>query len=364
MSEEGLKGGITTGSCAALGAKAAALLLFRAERVNQVDIPLPDGTRLAWPVATLDYSADGAEASIIKDAGDDPDVTHGARIRVHIAPRHDTQISFRAGSGVGIVTLPGLALAVGEVAINPVPRTMISAALREVSASGVNVTVGVDGGKALAQKTFNPKLGIEGGISIIGTSGRVRPFSAPALQQSLQCAMDICIASHTRAPVLVPGNMGRSAAHRAFCLKPRQVVEVSNEWGYMLELAQQQRFETLLMLGHPGKLAKLAMGQWNTHSAQSDSAAPYVAQLAHAVTQAEYPFAGDSTVEGLFMEQLSAPQRRRVADRLAEAIQRKTAATFPAPWEAQVVLINLKGEILGSNGNLQPWHPRTTEVSA
>ncbi|MGC9519061.1 MAG: cobalt-precorrin-5B (C(1))-methyltransferase CbiD [Desulfuromonadaceae bacterium] len=348
-----LRGGITTGSCAALAAKAAALSLFRNEQVNRVEIALPDGSRLTWTVASLERSNDSAEASIIKDAGDDPDVTHGARIRVRVTPCRGTDVIFRAGPGVGVVTLPGLALPVGEAAINPVPRTMITAAIREVTDHGAMVTVAVDGGKELAAKTFNPKLGIEGGISIIGTSGRVRPFSAPALQQSLKCALDICIASNCHAPVFVPGNMGRTAALRAFHLKSQQVVEVSNEWGYMLKRAQAQAFEALLLLGHPGKLAKLAMGHWNTHSSQSPSAVPFVADLAAQVIRQKI---GDSTtVEGLFMQHLTSTQCHKVADRLAEGIQRKSAETFPASWQPRVVLINLKGDILGSAGDLQPW---------
>ena len=355
-----LRGGITTGTCAALAAKAAALLLFRNQRVEQVEIQLPDHSRLAWAVESLKRCDDGAEASIIKDAGDDPDVTHGARIQVSITPSRGTDVNFRAGSGVGIVTQPGLALSVGEAAINPVPRAMITAAIREVTSHGIVVTVAVEGGEELAAKTFNPKLGIEGGISIIGTSGRVRPFSASALQESLKCALDICIASHATAPVFVPGNMGRTAALRAFQLKSRQVVEVSNEWGYMLELAQAQPFEALLLLGHPGKLAKLAMGQWNTHSSQSPSAVPFVADLAAQVIKQN--IAHSTTVEGLFMQHLTSTQRHRVANRLAEAIQHKTAETFPASWQGQVVLINLKGEILGSAGDLHPWLPHPKEA--
>lgn len=357
---QGLKGGITTGTCAALGAKAAALLLFRNEQVEQVEIPLPDGSRLGWRVASLKRRGAGVEAGIIKDAGDDPDVTHGACIRVHITPREDTQIVFRAASGVGIVTLPGLALPVREAAINPVPRRMISAAIREVTDRGAIVSVGVDGGEELAAKTFNPRLGIEGGISIIGTSGRVRPFSIPAVQESLKCALDICIASHCRTPVFVPGNIGRSAALRAFNLNAHHVVEVSNEWGYMLELAQAQAFEALLILGHPGKLAKLAMGQWDTHSRRSHSAAPFVADLARSVLG--YPGAEPATVEGLFMQHLNADQRRRLADHLAGTIQRRTAETFPASWDAQVVLINLEGDIIGHAGDLHPWLPHPREV--
>ncbi len=377
---EGLRGGVTTGSCAALAAKAAALLLFRSERVTQVEIPLPDGSRLEWPVATLKLcdarvqtrdkgnSTTCAAASIIKDAGDDPDVTHGARIHVHLCPHTSTELVFRAGDGVGTVSLPGLALGVGEAAINPVPRAMILAAVREVTDQGAIVTVSVDGGAELAEKTFNPKLGIRGGISIIGTSGRVRPFSAPALQQSLKCALDICVASHIHAPVLVPGNMGRNAARREFTLEPQQVVEVSNEWGYMLNLAQQHPFNAVLMLGHPGKLAKLAMGQWNTHSKQSDSAAPFVADLARQLLTRPgaapiATIADATTVEGLFMQQLTPAKRHQVAATLAHKIQRSTARTFPAAWQPRVVLINLKGEVLGSAGDLSPWERSMSATS-
>jgi cobalt-precorrin-5B (C1)-methyltransferase len=245
---------------------------------------------------------------------------------------------------------------------------MILAAVREVTDQGVIVTVSVDGGTELAEKTFNPKLGIHGGISIIGTSGRVRPFSAPALQQSLKCALDICVASHTRAPVLVPGNMGRNAARREFTLEPQQVVEVSNEWGYMLELAQQHPFDAVLMLGHPGKLAKLAMGQWDTHSARSDSGAPFVAELARQLlarsAAATIATCADATtVEGLFMQQLTPTERHQVADNLALKIQRSTARKFPAAWQPRVVLINLKGEVLGSAGDLSPWKPSVSSTS-
>ncbi|MDY0190310.1 MAG: cobalt-precorrin-5B (C(1))-methyltransferase CbiD [Desulfuromonas sp.] len=347
------KGGITTGCCAALAAKAAAIAYFMDSIPKTVEVPLPDGSRLAWPIASVTSTDDGVEASVIKDAGDDPDVTHGARIRVFITPNKGTEIVFRAGSGVGTVTLPGLALAVGEAAINPVPRAMITAAVREVTAHGISVTVAVDGGQQLAEKTFNPKLGIRGGISIIGTSGRVRPFSAPALQESLKCALDICIASKISAPVFVPGNMGRNAAQREFNLGAQQIVEVSNEWGYMLKQAQGQPFTTVLMMGHPGKLAKLAMQQWNTHSAHSNSAVPFVAQLAKHLTQR--CLTETTTVEALFMQQLTSAERPQVANQLAVEIQQMTAQNFPATWYPSVVLINLKGEIIGSAGDLQSW---------
>ena len=348
-----MKQGISTGSCAALAAKGAAQLLFNAEQVSEVEIALPDGSRLCWPLDELRSTDTGAAAAIIKDAGDDPDVTHGARLEVHIAPRADDQIQFHAGRGVGVVTLPGLALAVGEAAINPVPRRMITAALREVTAQGLDVTVSVEGGEALAQKTFNPKLGIEGGISILGTSGRVRPFSSEALRDSLKCALDICAASGTRAPVMTPGNIGRNAAQRRFKLAPQQLVEVSNEWGFVLEQSRQYQFERLLLIGHPGKLAKLAMQQWQTHSAQSDSAVGFVAELASKLFNRA--FVEPNTVEALFMQMLEQGERCMLAEALSKKINEAIEQSFAPTWSSAVVLINLKGEILGSDGALEPW---------
>jgi len=348
-----LNEGISTGSCAALAAKAAALLLVEKLHVDATEIPLPDGSRLGWPIAKVEKTEEGAMATVIKNAGDDPDVTHGAQIQVHIAPSTQDKIIFKAGEGVGTVTLPGLALTVGEPAINPVPRSMICAALREVTAMGLEVIVTVPGGRELAQKTFNPKLGIKGGISIIGTSGRVRPFSADALRDSLRCALDICVAAETRAPVLTPGNIGFKAAHRYFRLEAQQVVEVSNEWGFMIEQSLPHAFEELLLIGHPGKLAKLANGQWQTHSAQSDSPIAFVSNLASELLGR--PVVHGNTIEGLFMHELREEEREPVAQALAKKINDAIHQEFQPSWRSAVVLINLKGEILGSEGALERW---------
>lgn len=348
-----MKEGVSTGSCAALAAKGAALLLCCGKRVSEVDIPLPDGGRLHWPLMGQRLEARGAVASVVKDAGDDPDVTHGARIEVEIERRDDDQICFHAGRGVGVVTLPGLALEVGDAAINPTPRKMITAALREVTDWGLDVTVFVEGGEELAARTFNPKLGIEGGLSILGTSGKVRPFSSAALRDSLKCGLDVCAASGTLAPVLTPGNIGRRAAENFFSLAPQQLVEVSNEWGFVLEKSLDYDFEHLLLIGHPGKLAKLAKEQWQTHSSQSDSAQEHVNILAEAVLSRRVE--KQQTVEGLFMLSLQPSERERVAKALAAEINTAVRNTFSSNRQTTVVLINLKGEILGSDGSLEAW---------
>ena len=145
-------------------------------------------------------------------------------------------LPFVAGEGVGTVTKPGLQVPPGEPAINPVPRQMILAAIRDVTARGVRVEISLPGGREIAAKTFNPRLGIEGGLSILGTTGIVRPYCTRALQDALKCTLDVAAACGVTAPVLVPGNIGASAARRHFSLREEQVIEAGNEWGFVLDL--------------------------------------------------------------------------------------------------------------------------------
>ena len=222
-------------------------------------------------------------AAVRKDAGDDPDVTHGLEVRVRLSwddARLHGHATFVAGEGVGTVTKPGLQVPPGEPAINPVPRQMILAAVREITARGVRVEISVPGGREIAAKTFNPRLGIEGGLSILGTTGIVRPYCTRALRDALKCTLDVAAACRVTAPVLVPGNIGARAARRHFSLRDEQVIEVGNEWGFVLDLLSRHAFRAVMLLGHPGKLAKLAAGQWDTHSSRSGSVADYLAGCA------------------------------------------------------------------------------------
>ncbi len=348
-----MKWGMTTGTCAALAAKAAAILLMRGERPTEVDVPLPDGNRIQHRVHLFQKEGKSASATVVKDAGDDPDVTHGSFLISTVKKNKLKSIRFFAGQGVGTVTRAGLAIPPGEPAINPGPRTMICAALREVSEQGFDVTISVPNGEELAQKTFNPRLGIVGGISILGTTGRVRPFSAPALRDALKCALDVAIAADIRNLVLVPGNMGNKAAQHHFAVNEQQIVDVSNEWGFMLVEIEKHCFEQVLIVGHPGKLGKLAKGQWQTHSGQSDSAVPYISHLASQVSS--YQVAGANTVEELFMTCLESTERHLLGTLLATEIKKKIQQTYPALPPTAVVLINLKGEIIGHTGDLTLW---------
>lgn len=351
MSE--LRGGYSTGACAAAAAKAAALLLRGAAVVREVEIPFPDGSRVLFPVERGEGLGEaGARAAVRKSAGDDPDVTDKALIVAQVRATEGAEVTFRAGEGVGTVTKPGLSVPPGEPAINPGPRRMIREALREVSPGGYEVTIGIPGGAELAGRTFNPRLGIVGGVSVLGTTGRVVPFSCPAMREALVCALDIAQAAGEKEPVLVPGKIGKRAAERHFALRPEQVVEVGNEWGHLLEKTAGRGFEALLLLGHPGKLAKLAMGSWDTHSRAAPSACGHVRDLALGLLGGAP--AGGETVEGV-LAALPPEGRRAVADRLAAEVGRSASAKLECGLATAVVLIDMAGEILGSSGDLARW---------
>ena len=347
-----LREGYTTGSCAAAAAKAATLLLAEGRTAKSVEFPLPDGQRRRLPVDHVRWTDEGAEAAVRKDAGDDPDVTNGALIAASVAWIERDEVEFAAGEGVGTVTKPGLAVPPGEPAVNPGPRRMIQEAIREITPRGVRVMISIPGGRELAAKTFNPRLGIAGGLSILGTTGIVRPFSCSALRESLRCAMNVAAAAGITAPLLVPGHIGERAAQARFRVAPERVVEVGNAWGFALDEAARHSFAALLILGHPGKLAKLMAGDWDTHSGRSGSALPIVAQI-HAAILGR-PAADAPTVEGIFGT-LDAGEKKRLGNALAAAIQKAVGKRTEERRKIAVVVIDLGGHLLGEAGDLKPW---------
>ena len=347
-----LRSGYTTGTCAAAAAKAAAMVLSGCTAPEEVAIILPDGDNIVLPVRSASLTDNGAMATIIKDAGDDPDITNGAAITVFLSWADNGEVHFRAGEGVGVVTKTGLSVPPGEPAINPVPRSMIRDALRSVTNNGVVVTVSIEGGQALAQKTFNPRLGIEGGLSILGTTGRVRPFSCSAVKESVRLVIEVAAAAGVTLPVVVPGHIGARAARKLFNISDEQIIEVSNEWGFALDAMKTKVFKAILVMGHPGKLAKLAQGQWDTHSSRSPGAQSYAAAMSAEETGRTFEDA--PTVEGVF-EALTEKEKRKVGDRLAkavkEAVERRLAGLAPV----SCVLVDMKGRLLGSEGDVTPW---------
>ena len=317
-----------------------------------MNVTLPNGSIVTLPLAMVGGNTTSAWASVKKDAGDDPDVTDGCLVSSCVGWIDGNEITLLAGEGVGTVTKAGLSVPPGEPAINPVPRLMIMDAVRDVTQRAIQVTISIPGGKELAQKTFNPRLGVEGGLSILGTSGIVRPFSSAALQDALKCALNVAVACNVRAPVFVPGRIGEKAVRKLFRPSSEQVVEVSNEWGFILDHAKKCDFDRLLILGHPGKLAKLTIGYWDTHSSRSASAVPGVMALAEKIfgqTPQE-----NSTVEGIFRE-LDTTDQKKLADELAAEIRRKVSSRILNRFEVAVVLVNMTGARLGQDGDTSAW---------
>jgi cobalt-precorrin-5B (C1)-methyltransferase len=349
-----LRSGITTGACAAAAAKAAAAVLAGGPAPGEVDLRLPSGQSIRLPILYVESRENppAVTAAVRKDAGDDPDVTDGLEVRATLCWDDATVVTFIAGEGVGTVTKPGLQVPPGEPAINPVPRQMILGAIREVTRRGVRVEISVPGGREIAAKTFNPRLGIVGGLSILGTTGIVRPYCTRALHEALRCALDVAAACQVTAPVLVPGNVGARAARRHFSLRDEQLVEVGNAWGFVVGLLPERTFSAVLLLGHPGKLAKLAAQEWDTHSARSSQATQYLGRLCPEVLQ--HPAPESTTAEGMFAA-LPAEERKTLADELARRVRAAVANRVGSRLAASVFLVNMAGECLGSDGDLAPW---------
>ena len=281
-----LRCGLTTGTCAAAAASAAAWDLLTGEERKEITLKLPDGQNVSLPVRKLPC-AFGAEYAVTKDSGDDPDVTNGTEIRARAEFRQDNpENSFReeeypgvhllGGEGVGTVTKKGLEQEVGMSAINRVPRKMILSAAWEALQNSdreeeICITVSVPNGEDLARRTFNPMLGVEGGISILGTTGIIEPMSETAIVDTI--ALQIRPQKEENQPllVLVPGNFGRRYATQNLGLPVSAVVPCSNYVGESLDLAVAAGFERILLVGNLGKLIKVAAGIMNTHSRISDA---------------------------------------------------------------------------------------------
>ncbi|MPZ65251.1 MAG: cobalt-precorrin-5B (C(1))-methyltransferase [Pseudonocardiaceae bacterium] len=276
-----LRTGFTTGACSAAAAKAAVLVLRDGAPQSTVDIPFPSGDRHSFTVHSGQIDGDSATAVVVKDAGDDPDVTHGAHLTVTVSWRGDAEVMLHGGSGVGVVTKDGLGLPVGQPAINPVPRQMIAAAVAEAAPRrGVDVTISVPEGERMARKTTNRRLGIEGGISILGTTGIVRPFSTASWRASVEQAVQIMGAQHIPTLVLATGGRTERGAMRLLPHLPQVAfVEVGDFTGAALRRAVEHGLTEVVFVGMIGKLTKLASGVLMTHYTRSKVDTPLLAEI-------------------------------------------------------------------------------------
>ena len=289
--EQGLRFGYTTGSCATAAAAAAAQMLLCGEEVSLVAFTTPKGMELQLDIQHITRNGQTVRCGVKKDAGDDPDITDGIYIYAVAELSDEPGVQIEGGIGVGRVTRPGLDQPVGAAAINHVPREMIT---REVSRvmerarhdGGIRITIEIPEGVALAAKTFNPRLGIEGGISVLGTSGIVEPMSEEALKATIRAELSVRRAEGHPDVVLVPGNYGldflkERAMHRnnlqnglaqaAYKIDADAAVKCSNFIGDAIDMAVALDFTEVLLVGHIGKLIKLSGGIFNTHSRQADA---------------------------------------------------------------------------------------------
>ena len=378
LAPNGMRRGRTTGSCATAGVKAALYLLLRGERREQVEVTLPDGAHyLVVPIQNVCQLDPGTvRAEVLKDGGDDPDNTHGATIFAEVRRNEVGEICFIAGAGVGTATQPGLRVAVGEPAINPVPRKMMRQAVAEVlaemleerpeevgdtalpqaGAAGFDLTIGCENGVAIARKTFNPRLGILGGISILGTSGIVEPMSMASWIASIEVYVRVALGGGAQCVAYLPGKIGRDYAKQVLKLPEKRSVQIANFLGDALDFTQQtlveeqRRLEVLWLVGHPGKLAKVLDGEWDTHSSKSNMAMGCVARVA-----AERGFAPGlvqeikkaNTVEAAMERLKSEPGAQALWVDMERRIGVLAHARMPAVDKVEVRLFDLHGTALG-----------------
>jgi cobalt-precorrin-5B (C1)-methyltransferase len=350
-----LRRGWTTGTCAAAAAKAAYAALITGEFPDPVEITLPRGERPAFALAMQRREENAATAGIIKDAGDDPDVTHGALVLATVRPgAPGAGVTFRAGEGVGTVTRPGLALSPGEPAINPVPRRMIRAAIAELAAANratgdVEVEIAIPGGEALAARTVNARLGIIGGLSILGTTGIVVPYSCAAWIHSIHRGIDVARAGGFDHVAGSTGATSEQAVRALYGLPDVALIDMGDFVGGMLKYLRNHPIPRVTIAGGVAKMTKLAQGMLDLHSKRGAVDLPGLAALASAsggsAALAER-IAGANTAAQAFADARS--EGLALGDAVAAAAW-QTAAGVVADTDisVEIILFDRDGKLVG-----------------
>jgi cobalt-precorrin-5B (C1)-methyltransferase len=353
-----LRRGWTTGACAAAAARAAAAALLGGAFPDPVAIRLPRGERPSFPLALKERGDGFARAGIIKDAGDDPDVTHGALVIAAVAHGPaGSGITFHAGEGVGRVTLPGLPLAVGEPAINPAPRALIRAALADAAEGcgtalpDLAVTIAIPGGAALAQKTLNGRLGIIGGLSILGTTGIVIPYSCSSWIHSIQRGIDVARAAGVTHIAAATGTTSEAAVQRLYDLPEIALIDMGDFVGGTLKYLRRHPVERLTLAGGFAKMAKLAQGHLDLHSGESSvDAAALAASLAALGCPADTVDAARAAPSAGAVLALAGSRREALAARVAQEARSVALATLAGGTAIAVAVFDREGKLLGHAG--------------
>ena len=352
--------GFTTGSCAAAAAKAAAYMLLGGNKKENIIIQTPKGIDFNAEVLDIRMDEKSASCAVIKDGGDDPDVTTGAKIVATTAlfPSKERCVTIDGGEGVGRVTSPGLDQPVGNAAINSVPRTMIEKEVLEVMElfdyrEGMSVVISVPEGERIAEKTFNPRLGIEGGISIIGTSGIVEPMSMQAIKDTIRVELRQKVAMGYKEVAVSPGNYGLDFMRENYDFDLDKAVKCSNFIGDTIDMAAEAGVQKLLLVGHIGKLIKVSGGIMNTHSSEADSRMELMAAAAIkagcSLETARKILGSLTTSEGyshIKAEGIEAPFMEIVMDRISYYLGKRAAGRI----QTECIVFSNEDGLLGETG--------------
>ncbi|MBE8951148.1 MAG: cobalamin biosynthesis protein CbiD [Quinella sp. 3Q1] len=345
-----LRGGYTTGACAAAGVKAALIFMTTGANVDGVEIIALDGTPLKIPIKNVEKISGGVRVEVIKFSGDDPDITNGASVFTTVRKIFGGEIIFKAGIGVGKITKAGLQLPVGEPAINPGPRRLIQNVAAEFEIGGLEVEISIPDGVELAKKTLNPILGVEGGLSIIGSTGVLRPMSEEAFKNSLVPQIDVAKAAGFDELIFVPGKIGETIAKK-LGFPDGAIIQTSNFIGFMLEAAAERDIKKIILCGHLGKLIKVAAGIFHTHNrvadARSETLAAYSA--AEGLKSSEVQKILDANTTEDAAQIISANGLERVYKKIAARASRRAERYVFGKFKVNTILVDYAGNILGSN---------------
>ncbi|MCI0458427.1 MAG: cobalt-precorrin-5B (C(1))-methyltransferase [Gemmataceae bacterium] len=353
---QGRREGFTTGTAAAAAAKAACLVLLDRGWPETISVDLPIGRTLEIRINTLEWTGEAALAGVVKDAGDDPDVTHGAEIFAAVCFVPEPGIHLRGGQGVGVVTLPGLELPVGSPAINPVPQSMIRQAVAAVLGAdepnpGVEVTISVPNGEELARRTFNPRLGIVGGISILGTTGIVRAMSTAAWRASVVQAIDVAAANSIAHIVLSTGGRTERFAQALYPELPEMAfVEMGIFTGDCLKRAAERGVPRVSVCAMIGKLSKIAAGKMQTHVAGNQVDCGFLARVVRELGGAEELAAAVESANTArhVQELIESAGFAPFFGRLCELAAERCASVVAGKLTVDVVLFDFEGRTLGT----------------